>query len=180
MISDSKPVKKVPRAVTPTYLERAALDYLGKYSSSSENLRRVLMRKVEKRCRLREEEAEPFRELVDEVVAKSLRIGLIDDKIYTEAKVASLRRKGNSGRLIQVKLAAKGLDRDDIRDALDTNESDEATAARTLARRRRIGPHRTTQRREFRDKDIAVLARAGFSYAIAVAIIDEEAETVAF
>lgn len=174
MIHDTPPQKKIPRAVTPAYLERAALDYLGKYSSSSENLRRVLLRKVDRRCRLRGEEAEPFHAAVEEVVAKALRIGLIDDRVYTEAKVASLRRRGNSGRMIQAKLAAKGLDRDDIRAALDGDENHELDAARKLVRRRRIGPYRTTLRPENRNRDIAVLARAGFSFSLAASVIDED------
>lgn len=176
MDSDDDRKRKVPRAVTPAYLERAAQDYLGRYASSSENLRRVLMRKVERRCRLRGEEAEPFREAVDDVVAKARRIGMIDDRIYTEARVASLRRRGNSGRLIQAKLAAKGLDRGDICQALDEADCDETEAARRLVRRRRLGPCRTSLRREHRDRDIAVLARAGFSLSIAMAAIDEDVE----
>ena len=44
---DSKqPRKRAPRKATPKYLENAALYYLSRYSTSTENLRRVMMRKV--------------------------------------------------------------------------------------------------------------------------------------
>ena len=56
MTDDEKP-RKPPRQVTPAYLQRAALAYLERYASSAENLRRVLKRKVDKRCRLRGEES---------------------------------------------------------------------------------------------------------------------------
>ena len=50
-----KPVRKPPRKVSEAYLQRAAMSYLERYASSAENLRRVLRRKVDKRCRLRGE-----------------------------------------------------------------------------------------------------------------------------
>ena len=43
--------RRVPRKATPKRLERVALHYLERYSSSSENLRRVLMRRVERSAR---------------------------------------------------------------------------------------------------------------------------------
>ncbi|MEN3929778.1 regulatory protein RecX [Microvirga sp. W0021] len=176
MAPDKEKKKKVPKEVSQTYLERAAMDYLGKYASSTENLRRVLRRKVMRRCQLREEEPHSYYEMVDTVVAKVVRIGLIDDKIYTEAKVASLRRKGNSSRLIQAKLSAKGLNKDDIGQAVSESEIDEIDAARRLVKRRRLGPYRLQNRREFQDKDIAVLARAGFSFSVAYNVITENSE----
>jgi hypothetical protein len=100
MTDAEKPVRKPPRRVTPAYLQRAALAYLERYASSAENLRRVLRRKVDKRCRLRGEEPSEFYDMIDEVVAKSLSGGLIDDTRYAEARVASLRRRGGSARAL--------------------------------------------------------------------------------
>jgi regulatory protein len=160
--------------VTPAYLERAALAYLERYASSSANLRRVLRRKVEMRCRLRGEEPASFLPLVDEVVAKTLRTGLVDDTRYAEGRVASLRRRGGSARAIGAKLAAKGVDRTTVAAALAGEEGDELAAAHALARRRRLGPYRAGERHAHRDKDLAVLARAGFSYGIARAVIDDD------
>jgi regulatory protein len=167
--------RKPPRPVTEAYLQRAALAYLERYSSSTENLRRVLRRKVEKRCRLRAEDAEPFYPLVDEVVAKSLRTGLIDDTRYAAARVSTLRRRGGSARAIGAKLAQKGIDRATISEALEGGEADEEAAAHALARRRRLGPYRLRDREAFRDKDLAVLARAGFPFDIVRRVIDGEA-----
>ena len=169
--------RKPPRPVTEAFLQRAALAYLERYSSSSENLRRVLRRKVEKRCRLRGEEAEPFYRLVDEVVSKSLRGGLVDDARYAEARVSALRRRGGSARAIGAKLARKGVDRTTIAAALEAHAGDDDEAAHALARRRKLGPYRLGEREAFRDKDRAALARAGFSFAVARRVIDGEAST---
>jgi regulatory protein len=174
MTDDPKPVRKPPRKVTPTYLQRAALAYLERYASSAENLRRVLRRKVDKRCRLRGEDPAAFHDMIDEVVAKSLRSGLIDDTRYAEARVASLRRRGGSARAIQAKLSAKGVDRTAIAAALEGEEGDEEQAARAFARRRRLGPFRPGERAPYRDKDLAAMARAGFRFDVARDIVDGE------
>jgi regulatory protein len=173
-----KPARKPPRKVSPAYLQRAAMSYLERYASSAENLRRVLRRKVDKRCRLRGEDPAEFHELIDEVVAKSLRIGLIDDTRYAEARVATLRRRGGSARAIQAKLSAKGVDRATIATALEGQEGDEEQAARAFARRRRLGPFRPGERAPYRDKDLAAMARAGFRFDVARAIIDAEADEI--
>jgi regulatory protein len=168
------PERKPPRKVTPAYLERAAMAYLERFASSAENLRRVLRRKVEKRCRLRGEDPAEFYEAVDDVVARSLRSGLIDDMRYAEARVASLRRRGGSARAIQAKLAQKGVPKDAIAAALEGEVEDETAAAHALARRRKLGPYRPGERAPYREKDLASMARAGFSYGIAREIIDGE------
>jgi regulatory protein len=173
-MTDERPARKPPRKVTPAYLQRAALAYLERYASSAENLRRVLRRKVDKRCRLRGEDPAEFHDAIDEVVAKSLSSGLIDDARYAEARVATLRRRGGSARAIQAKLSAKGIDRSTIAAALETEDGDEEQAARAFARRRRLGPYRPGERAPYRDKDLAALARAGFRFDVARAIVDGE------
>lgn len=172
-----RPEKKPPRKVTLAYLQRAALAYLERYASSAENLRRVLKRKVDNRCRLRGEDPAEFLEMIDEVVAKSLRTGLIDDTRYAEARVATLRRRGGSARAIQAKLSAKGVDRTTIAAALEGGEEDdEEKAAHALARRRKLGPYRPGERAPYRDKDLAALARAGFRFDVARQVVDGERE----
>ncbi|MGO4706436.1 regulatory protein RecX [Microvirga sp. 2MCAF38] len=170
--------KKPPRRVTAAYLKRAAMAYLERYASSAENLRRVLRRKVETRCRLRDEDPSEFFEMVDEVIATSLRIGLIDDARYAAARVATLRRRGGSTRAIGAKLAAKGVSRAVVADVLEEAEGDDEAAAHAYARRRRLGPYRPGESAPYRDKDIAALARAGFSFAIVRRVIESEREEV--
>ncbi len=169
---DRKAIRRIPRQVTPAYLQWAALAYLERYSSSAENLRRVLRRKVDKRCRLRGEDPAEFDDAIDEVVEKSLRSGLVDDTRYAEARVATLRRRGGSARAIQAKLSAKGVDRTTIAEVLETDEGDEEQAAHAFARRRRLGPYRPGGRAPSRDKDLAAMARAGFRFDVARRVID--------
>ncbi len=82
---------------------------------------------------------------------------------------------------IRFKLAQKGVDNDVIEAALLFLEEEEQTenldlaAAVRLARRRRLGPYRSEDadvRSERREKDMAVLARAGFAYDVVKDVID--------
>ena len=174
MTEPPTPARRPARRVSLAYLERAALAYLERYASSSQNLRRILVRKVEKRCRLRDEDPAEFMPLVDEVVRRTVSGGFVDDARYAQGRVASLRRRGGSARLIAAKLGAKGVDRALIDGALAESEADDEAAAWALARRRKLGPYRQSRRSEYRDKDMAVLARAGFGYGIAKAVVDGE------
>jgi len=52
-------------------------------------------------------------------------------------------------------------------------------AALALIRRRRLGPYRdSATRADFRAKDLAALARAGFSYDLARRVIEAETQDV--
>ncbi|MBB3951561.1 regulatory protein RecX [Aureimonas jatrophae] len=175
-VSATQPPRKPPRPVSREWLFRAAAYYLERYSSSSGNLRRVLQRKVLKRTRERGEEAGDFQGLIDETVAHFVELRLLDDKAYAESRVATLRRKGTSLSRTRMKLIEKGVDAETAQAALGRDETPEAEAAQRLVRRRRLGPYRTRERAERRDRDIAAVMRAGFSFRDAVAAVDGEAE----
>ncbi|WP_420564459.1 regulatory protein RecX [Thalassobaculum sp.] len=161
-------------------MERAALHYLERYASSVDGLRRVLMRRVDKAAREERcdpEEATPW---VEEVVARFAASGIVDDRSFAEGKAASLRRRGDSARRIAMKLREKGVDGTLIETALEEQDGEDGEAAEIaaacrFARRRRLGPMRDPQEREERrDRDMAALARAGFSLDIARRVLDLE------
>jgi regulatory protein len=164
------------------YLQRAALAYLERHASSSENLRHLLKRKLARRLRGADEEVgEDIRSrLIGEVVAKCVRARLVDDALYAAGKVDTLRRKGGSARAIEARLSAKGVARATIAAALaETGDPAEAEwlAAHARARRRRMGPYRIADRAAFRDRDLAALARAGFAFDVVRRVIDGDALT---
>jgi regulatory protein len=173
-----------PGPISPAWLERAALHYLERYSASIEMLRRTLVRRVHKRARARGEDPEAFAELVTATVARAVSAGLVDDVRFTDTRLATLRRRGTSSRGVSAKLAAKGVPREVVesamqaeRDALPDGEAEaiEAQAAHAYAKRRRLGPHRRPDiRAAHRDRDLAALARAGFSYGLARRVVDAE------
>lgn len=182
---DSKKQKKrkIPRKVTPRSLENAALYYLERFATSSENLRRVLMRRVVKSSYHHEIDQDQATGWIDDLIVRYQRAGLLNDKAYAEARVAGLNRRGTATRMIRLKLMEKGVAEEDINDALDAlsvdSDDPELAAALNLARKRRIGPYRITgDRDERREKDLAAMARSGFSYDLARKVIEADEETL--
>ncbi|HUC68269.1 MAG TPA: RecX family transcriptional regulator [Stellaceae bacterium] len=178
--------RRDPKPATAAQLETAALHYLERFASSSGNLRRVLRRKVARAARAHGSDPAEGERLIEEIVARYLRSGLLDDRAYAAQQAASLRRRGASRYGIRGRLAMKGVGAelvDETLSALDAEPGEgELAAACALVRRRRLGPCRgPEQRARFRQKDLAALARAGFGIATAqrvLAAVDAEALAV--
>lgn len=169
--------RRTPRRATPKSLENAGLHHLARFASSAENLRRVLMRRVERSARAHGTDIEEGAAAVAEIVARLAASGLIDDAAYAQGRALSLFRRGASQRKIRSSLAQKNVGAEDIEAALASLTSlsgdPELAAALTLARRRRLGPYGAPgDRDDRRRKDLAVLARAGFGYRIARRVIE--------
>ncbi len=182
---ETKPQRKRlrrPRKATPDYLERAALWYLERYASTSANLRRVLCRKVDRSAQEHATDPQDGRRAVDELIDRFQRAGLLDDRRFAEARARSLHERGISPRGIRTRLKAKGVPAAIAEDAIDELETQlgalEEQAALRYARRRRIGAFRVANKRaDYRERDLASLARAGFTLGIARTIVDAENET---
>ncbi len=168
--------RPAPRQIDAAYLRRAALHYLERYSVPAAQLQRVLLRKVERSCRHHGQDPQSFRAVVDEIVASLVAAGLIDDRRFAEARALSLRRKGRSARAVAAGLASKGVGRQLVAETVVVDEAVELEAARIAARRKRLGPWSRGDRAAQHQKDIATLARAGFSLGIARAVIDDAGE----
>lgn len=155
---------------------RMATDYLARHSASTVRLRDVLARKIARRSLAAggdRPDAEAVAALVDPVVERLQRIGLLDDAAFARGRAVSLAAKGRPAWRIKADLshgfgvdaAAVGLQ--DTLDALDPLQQ-----ATRWAQRRRLGPFRPGDRQGRRDRDIASLARAGFAVDVARAVID--------
>lgn len=172
--------RRGPRKATPEHLRNAALHYLERSASSEENLRRVLMRKVQRSARHHGTDAAEGAAAVEHLIKRFRETGLLDDTGFAEARAQSLRERGQSARSIRFKLIAKGVPAavaDEAVVAVDGPDASgaEREAAVRLARKRRLGPFADPERRtERREKDLAALARAGFSYDIALEVIDAD------
>jgi regulatory protein len=156
--------------IGPELIERWALHYLGRYASSAENLRRVLTRRVRRRSPKNAVEAGP---LIDALVARYRDSGLLDDAAYAAGRVESLQRRGASVTAMRARLAAKGVARSDIAEALARLRSHAAdpdlAAACAFARRRRLGPYRHGA--ADRARELAAFARAGFTRRMAETVL---------
>jgi len=160
-------------AIDPALIERWALAYLGRFASSAENLRRVLLRRVRKRLPDDRAAAQRAAEAIDALIVRYRASGLLDDAAYAAARARARLRRGQSLRTVRAALAAKGVAAADAAaaiDALDGEGGDpDLAAAVAFARRRRLGPYRRGAGE--RGNDLAAFARAGFTRAAAEAVL---------
>jgi regulatory protein len=152
------------------------MHYLERYAAPAAQLRRVLQRKVALSCRHHGCEPATFDALLDDVVARCVASGLVDDQRFAEARAASLRRRGQSSRAVAARLSAKGVSRELVAAHSVATADEELAAARKAAQRKRLGPWSRKDRALNRQKDLAAMARAGFSMQIARAVIDGTGE----
>ncbi len=170
-------------------LHDAALAYLARYAATEAGLTRTLERAVDRWVRYAvaggaeaevvAAQAAQSREAVRAVVARLTALGAVSDRAFAESRTRSLVRGGRSRRAVAAHLAAKGVGAETARAALEAEQTDELAAALVLARRRRIGPFRDGDRDRLRE--LAILARAGFSQTVASEALrmpHEEAEAM--
>ena len=168
-----------PRKVTPPYLRNAALHYLDRYASSSANLRRLLLVKVERSARAHGTDRRDGAAVVEALLAEFQRSGLLDDARYAEARSRAWHRRGASARAIRNRLTSQGVATEHIARALDllreATADPDLAAALAFARRRRLGPYRArAARAAHRARDLAALGRQGFAYALARRVIEAD------
>ena len=169
--------RRKPKPANQERLRKAALYYIDRYATSGEHLKSVLMRRVTRSARLHDTNQEEGRIWVDEIVADLVNRRLVDDRAFAETRSISLHRGGASRRKIAMSLKMKGVGSDDIEAALraldEAHDNSELVAARNYARRRRFGPWcNAEERTDRRDRELAAMARAGFSFRMAQRVID--------
>ena len=170
-----------PKPLTQKRLTNLALYYLGRYESSSGNLRRFLSRRVV-RDRMKGAEIPADIEVwIESVVFKMCQDGYIDDGRFAASTAERARRAGKSERYIREKLKQAGISPEIQESVLapsgEENAGAELEAARRFVRKKKIGPFRPEEeRRVSRRKYLAAMARAGFSYETAVRALEETEE----
>lgn len=165
--------------------ERIALRYLERFDASAARLKQVVRRAL-----LRQSAGAPAEQLpsdeqleawLEALVRRYRGSGLIDDARFAANLARSLRERGASRRQILLKLSLKGVEPAVAEAAvaeLDGEQTDpEWAAALRYVRRRRLGAHRAAADRErYRQRDLAALARAGFSFDVARRALEAPAE----
>ena len=151
------------KKITPQRLKNIALYYLDRFDACGEKLKSVLMRRIQKAVLAGDEVSPEATEWVDEIVRDMKRLGYVNDQRFCENKVRLYLQAGKSNRYIMGKLCEAGLDSDMIRSYLP---DDELTQARIFVQKKHLG-------KDFQ-KDLAKLARAGFSYDIAQKVLKED------
>lgn len=153
--------------LTRRELEQAALAYLNRFDVSAAKLRQHLRQRARKAGG--DEQAEHW---IAELIERYLGSGVLDDTRFARNLTAQLTARGKSTRAISQKLAARGVPSEVTSELLTARKQDEPEAeldaARAYVRKRRLGPYRSAeQRAAYHQKDLASLARQGFSFDVA-------------
>ncbi|EPX83549.1 regulatory protein RecX [Salipiger mucosus] len=160
-------------SITSEWLVQAALGYLKSYETTTGHLRVVLERKIRRRLRGTETDLSEFHAEIDAAIAYCTERNYVDDRRFVELFIENALRTGMSLRKIDGKLRQKQIDPEQYRDVIDEAEYDELEAAIAFARKKRVGAFRPEDQDQYRQKDMAKLARQGFGYDICRRIVEE-------
>ena len=88
--------KKIPKKITLDNLEKSAIKYLEKYSATEYQLTTTLRRKIIKTSFFYKTKPEKDFGFIKLIINKFKKIGLIDDKKFSENKALIYMEKGYS------------------------------------------------------------------------------------
>ena len=164
------------KRITEQRLYNITLYYLTRYEASVAKVRAMLRRRLQKARLNGAEVPAEAPEWIEQVIRKVQSLGYVDDSRFAENQVRLLAGQGKSARFIVGKLQQAGIAPEVVQDLLNQQEGDEESRARCWARKKRIGPYRGANRADYRQKDMAALARAGFSYETVCAVLGADSD----
>ena len=150
-------------------LLKYAIDYLSKFDSSKKNLINVLKRKIF-RLEISNFEKSKLINLIDNIIINLEKNKFVDDSRYSSTKILSLSSRGKSKNFIFNYLIKKGIDKVQIQDNLNLmqkgNKDWELESAKIFVKKKRL-----LDKKNSYEKNLAKMARAGFSYEICKKIL---------
>ena len=150
-------------------LLKYAVDYLSKYDSSKVNLVNVLKRKI-LRLKITNYEKGKLINIIESIIIKLEKNKFIDDNRYSSTKILSLSNSGKSKNFIFNYLIKKGVNKSQIQNNLilaqRDNENWELNSAKIFAKKNKM-----LEKDQSYEKNLAKMARAGFSYDICKKIL---------
>lgn len=175
MFAEAEKKVKTVRKITKKRLKNIGLYYLKRFESSTENLRSVLKRRVDKYAFIFSDfdKVEAY-QWIDELIEEFEGLGYIDDERYATIKVKAYINSGKSAKYIQGKLRQKGVDEQTVENLLNEQEYNPFEMALKFAKKKKIGPfrERDEERAELKQKDMTKLVQAGFDYDTVLEVLD--------
>lgn len=150
--------------MTPGRLGRIARHHLDRYATTRAHLRRLLVRRIDRALERHGGDREVLQAALDSLLDTLESEGLLDDARFAHDRAATLHRRGLPVRAIRGKLREKGVPPTLVAEAVE--DKHDLRAACTWVRKRRAGRFRDDPE-PWRERDLARMARAGFSYDVA-------------
>ncbi len=149
-------------------IKKYALNYLNRYASSKKNLKNILLRKSKKFNNNEKEMKIHIKNILDELQKENI----INDERFANSIAFNYAQTGKSKKFIKFKLLQKGINIDDINNALKNLEEEnpdfEIQSAINFARKKKLGKFGNSLNKK---NDLSKMARAGFSYEIIKKVI---------
>jgi regulatory protein len=172
--------RRPAKRLLPEDMRELALLYLDRFSATRRRLRDVLARRARISASLHGDDPAALLAAIEDAIAWLEKKGLLSDRSYAEARARSLAGRGQSRARIAANLIGKGVNPDTAKAAIETLNQEignsEIEAARKYAKKRRLGRYRSKPDLEPArfTRDLAAMARAGFSPDIAKTALEEE------
>ena len=169
--------KKIPKKITLDNLENSAIKYLEKYSVSEYHLITILRRKIIKTSFFYKTKPEKDFQLIKLIINKFKKIGLIDDKKFSENKTLIYMERGYSRKKLAFNLKSKGISDENIQHGISSLEisyvNSELASALIYAKKKKILTFDKNEK-DFNKikKKLLQMVQVGFSYDIAKKIIN--------
>jgi len=157
------------------WLERVALRHVERWEATREGVRRVLERRIRRRCGRTGESPDEALGWIEDLLPRLEARGYVDDRRFAAQLLRRMRRQGRSRAQIRGRLRKKGVPSAIASECLaEDRGEDELEAAWQAARKRRLGPYCCDpERREAeRERHLAILGRRGFSFEIARQVVE--------
>ena len=152
-----------------TFLMKYAIDYLSKFSSSKENLVRILKKKIF-RLKIEKKDKYLLYNSIENIILELEKNNFINDDNYVSTKINFFFQQGKSKIYIKNYFIQKGIDGEIINNNLEIfenqNQNWELKSAEIFARKKRLSSSNNEE------KNLSKLARAGFNYEISKKILD--------
>jgi regulatory protein len=170
------PKKKLAKKLSERYLRNAGEYYLNRFPASSAHFLSVMTRKIDRSCcdHPDQNRQEWIDHIKDTLIPYFEKLGFLNDDLYSTALFNSLKNKGLSKIKIKSKMIQKSVSPHLIDDLLNDGFDDKAAVIR-FAEKKKIGRYNKNGYADYqaKQKDLGKLARAGFSYDVAMSVFDE-------
>ena len=165
------------KRLTEKRILNIALFYLSRYESSASKVRAMLHRRLRKMQLRGEEIPSEAPQWIDNAITTAEKNAYLNDERYAATQVRHWIEQGKSERYMMAKLEQAGIDPNISHRLLTESDSTDQERARRFLKRKHLGPYRpTADQALYRTKDLAALARAGFSYDVAQSALQADTE----
>jgi len=153
--------RRSPPPLDTAALERLALRYVERFSTTRGRLTDYLLRKIRERG-WEGAAADPAA-----LAEKMAALGYVNDLAFGEARAAAMARRGLGQRRVSVAFRQAGIAEEDAAALAPAIEDRAVQAALTFARKKRIGPFATAlPDRALREKQIGTMIRGGHDFTL--------------